>query len=53
MNCLSDVIAAVKEGVVQRIRPKMMTMATILFGLLSIMWSTGSGSEAMNASPCP
>jgi copper/silver efflux system protein len=36
MNTLSDLIAAVKEGAVQRIRPKMMTMAAILFGLLPI-----------------
>ncbi len=40
MNNFNDLIAAVQEGAVQRIRPKMMTMAAILFGLLPIMWST-------------
>ena len=50
---LSDLIAAVKEGAVQRIRPKMMTMAAILFGLLPIMWSTGSGSEVMKRIATP
>ncbi len=35
MNNFNDLIAAVKEGAVQRIRPKMMTMAAILFGLLA------------------
>lgn len=53
MNTLSDLIAAVKEGAVQRIRPKMMTMAAILFGLLPIMWSTGSGSEVMKRIAAP
>jgi len=53
MNNFSDLIAAVKEGAVQRIRPKMMTMAAILFGLLPIMWSTGSGSEVMKRIAAP
>ncbi len=53
MNNFSDLIAAVKEGAVQRIRPKMMTMAAILFGLLPIMWSNGSGSEMMKRIAAP
>jgi copper/silver efflux system protein len=53
LNTLGDLIAAVKEGAVQRIRPKMMTMAAILFGLLPIMWSTGSGSEVMQRIAAP
>jgi Cu(I)/Ag(I) efflux system membrane protein CusA/SilA len=53
MNNFNDLIAAVKEGAVQRIRPKMMTMAAILFGLLPIMWSTGSGSEVMKRIAAP
>jgi Cu(I)/Ag(I) efflux system membrane protein CusA/SilA len=36
---MADLYAAVKEGAVQRIRPKMMTVCAILFGLLPIMWS--------------
>jgi Cu(I)/Ag(I) efflux system membrane protein CusA/SilA len=53
MNNMAELIAAVKEGAVQRIRPKMMTMAAILFGLLPIMWSTGSGSEVMKRIAAP
>jgi Cu(I)/Ag(I) efflux system membrane protein CusA/SilA len=53
MNNFNDLIAAVKEGAVQRIRPKMMTMSAILFGLLPIMWSTGSGSEVMKRIAAP
>jgi AcrB/AcrD/AcrF family len=39
MRSLSDLYEAVKEGAVQRIRPKIMTVSAILFGLLPIMWS--------------
>ncbi len=53
MRQRSDLIAAVKEGAVQRIRPKMMTVAAILFGLLPIMWSDGSGSEVMKRIAAP
>jgi Cu(I)/Ag(I) efflux system membrane protein CusA/SilA len=53
MRNFADLIAAVKEGAVQRIRPKMMTMAAILFGLLPIMWSSGSGSETMKRIAAP
>ena len=53
MNGIGDLVTAVKDGAVQRIRPKMMTMAAILFGLLPIMWSTGSGSEVMKRIAAP
>jgi hypothetical protein len=36
---MSDLYGAAKEGAVQRIRPKIMTICAILFGLLPIMWS--------------
>jgi len=39
LNGMADLYAAVREGAVQRIRPKMMTVCAILFGLLLIMWS--------------
>src|SRR4029077_207992 len=39
MNNVRDLHAAVMEGAVQRIRPKIMTVCAILFGLLPIMWS--------------
>jgi len=53
MRHREDLIAAVKEGAVQRIRPKMMTVAAILFGLLPILWSNGSGSEVMKRIATP
>ena len=39
MNSMGDLHAAVIEGAVRRIRPKIMTVCAILFGLLPIMWS--------------
>jgi len=40
MNSMTDLRAAVVEGAVQRIRPKIMTICAILFGLLPIMSKT-------------
>ncbi|TLN07954.1 efflux RND transporter permease subunit, partial [bacterium] len=39
--------AAVLEGAVKRLRPKVMTVATMFLGLLPIMWATGTGSDVM------
>jgi Cu(I)/Ag(I) efflux system membrane protein CusA/SilA len=39
MKSPADLYAAVREGAVQRVRPKMMAVCAILFGLLPIMWS--------------
>jgi Cu(I)/Ag(I) efflux system membrane protein CusA/SilA len=40
-------------GAVERVRPKMMTVAAIMAGLLPIMWSTGTGSEVMQRIAVP
>ncbi len=55
MNTMDDLYAAVKEGAVQRIRPKIMTVCAILFGLLPILWSpaTQSGSDVMKRIATP
>ena len=39
----ADLHAAIMLGAVERVRPKMMTVAAIMAGLLPIMWSTGTG----------
>ncbi|MDQ5892666.1 MAG: copper/silver efflux system protein, partial [Pseudomonadota bacterium] len=44
---------AIHEGAVLRVRPKMMTVATITAGLLPIMWGGGSGSEIMQRIAAP
>ncbi len=48
-----DLYSAVMEGAVERVRPKMMTVATTMIGLLPIMWSTGAGSEVMRRIAAP
>ncbi len=48
-----DINAAVMEGAVERVRPKIMTVAAIMAGLLPIMWSTGAGSEIMQRIAVP
>jgi Cu(I)/Ag(I) efflux system membrane protein CusA/SilA len=48
-----DLYAAVMEGAVERVRPKMMTVVAIMAGLLPIMWSTGTGSEVMRRIAAP
>jgi hypothetical protein len=55
MNSMADLYAAVKEGAVQRIRPKMMTVCAILFGLLPIMWSPvyQAGADVMKRIATP
>ena len=55
MNSMHELQAAVVEGAVQRIRPKVMTICAILFGLLPIMWSptTQSGVDVMKRIAAP
>ena len=48
-----DLYAAVMEGAVERVRPKMMTVTAIMAGLLPIMWGTGTGSEVMSRIAAP
>jgi len=49
----SDLHAAIMTGAVERVRPKMMTVAAIMAGLLPIMWSHGAGSEVMQRIAVP
>ena len=49
----ADLYAAIMEGAVERVRPKMMTVTTIMAGLLPIMWSHGTGAEVMQRIAVP
>jgi Cu(I)/Ag(I) efflux system membrane protein CusA/SilA len=53
MNTPADLKAAIMEGAVDRVRPKLMTVATTLIGLLPIMVGTGTGSEIMKRIAAP
>ncbi len=48
-----DLLDAIVEGAVLRVRPKAMTVAVILAGLFPIMWGTGTGSEVMQRIAAP
>ncbi|MDP3825768.1 MAG: efflux RND transporter permease subunit, partial [Polaromonas sp.] len=49
----ADLLEAIREGAVLRVRPKAMTVAVILAGLFPIMWGTGTGSEVMQRIAAP
>ncbi len=49
----ADLYAAVMEGAAGRVRPKMMTVITVILGLLPVMWGTGTGSEVMSRIAAP
>lgn len=48
-----DLLAAVKEGALLRLRPKVMTVSTVVASLLPIMWSTSTGAEVMKPIATP
>ncbi|GAB4166594.1 MAG: CusA/CzcA family heavy metal efflux RND transporter [Terrimicrobiaceae bacterium] len=48
-----DLIEAVKEGSFLRLRPKVMTVSTVIASLLPIMWSSQTGSEVMRPLAAP
>ncbi len=50
---LDDIIWAHMEGTVMRVRPKLMTVGTMLVGLLPLLWATGSGADVMKRIAAP
>jgi Cu(I)/Ag(I) efflux system membrane protein CusA/SilA len=46
-------LAAIREGAVLRVRPKAMTVAVVMAGLLPILWGSGTGSEVMTRIAAP
>jgi copper/silver efflux system protein len=53
LTSMQDLSEAIIEGAVQRVRPKMMTVAAIIAGLLPIMWSHGAGADVMKRIAAP
>ena len=49
----ADLLDAIRDGAVLRVRPKAMTVAVILAGLFPIMWGSGTGSEVMQRIAAP
>ena len=52
-NTPPALLDAIREGAVLRVRPKAMTVAVILAGLLPILWGGGTGSEVMQRIAAP
>jgi Cu(I)/Ag(I) efflux system membrane protein CusA/SilA len=48
-----DIYDATFEGAVLRLRPKLMTVAVDLLGLIPIMWAAGAGSDVMKPIAAP
>jgi Cu(I)/Ag(I) efflux system membrane protein CusA/SilA len=53
MRTRSDVAAAVREGALERLRPKIMTVTAIMAGLAPILWSRGTGADVMKRIAAP
>jgi Cu(I)/Ag(I) efflux system membrane protein CusA/SilA len=49
----SDLEEAVSHGAVMRLRPKLMTILANIFGLLPVMWATGTGAEVAKRIAAP
>jgi Cu(I)/Ag(I) efflux system membrane protein CusA/SilA len=53
LRSLGELREAIIQGAVKRIRPKFMTVATDMIGLLPIMWAMGAGSDVMKRMAAP
>jgi copper/silver efflux system protein len=48
-----DLRESIVEGAAKRLRPKLMTVATMIFGLVPVLWSTGTGADVMKRIAAP
>ena len=48
-----DLRETIVEGAAQRLRPKLMTVATMIIGLVPVLWSTGTGADVMKRIAAP
>jgi hypothetical protein len=53
MRTQHDLFEAITYGAVQRVRPKLMTVATTTLGLLPALWASGAGAEAISRIAAP
>jgi len=53
IRSLDDIVEAHAEGTIQRVRPKLMTVGTMLIGLLPLLWAEGSGADVMKRIAAP
>ena len=53
LRSLEDLRESIVEGAARRLRPKLMTVATMTVGLLPVLWSTGTGADVMKRIAAP
>ncbi len=53
IRTLEDIVEAHAEGTIQRVRPKLMTVSTMLFGIVPLLWAEGSGADVMKRIAAP
>jgi Cu(I)/Ag(I) efflux system membrane protein CusA/SilA len=53
MQSPADLEEAIVEGAARRIRPKLMTVVTMIVGLTPLLWSTGTGADVMKRIAAP
>jgi len=53
LKSFQDLRESIVEGAAQRIRPKLMAVATTMIGLVPVMWSTGTGADVMKRIAAP
>jgi Cu(I)/Ag(I) efflux system membrane protein CusA/SilA len=53
LNTHEDLRETIVEGAAKRLRPKLMTVATMIIGLVPVLWSTGTGADVMKRIAAP
>jgi Cu(I)/Ag(I) efflux system membrane protein CusA/SilA len=53
IRSLADIVDAHAEGTIERVRPKLMTVGTMLCGLVPLLWADGSGADVMKRIAAP
>jgi Cu(I)/Ag(I) efflux system membrane protein CusA/SilA len=53
LGSFADLEEAIVEGAARRIRPKLMTVITMIVGLTPLLWSTGTGADVMKRIAAP
>jgi Cu(I)/Ag(I) efflux system membrane protein CusA/SilA len=53
LSSFGDLRESIVEGAAKRLRPKLMTVATMIIGLVPVLWSTGTGADVMKRIAAP
>ena len=53
LSTASDLRETIVEGAAKRLRPKLMTVATMIIGLVPVLWGTGTGADVMKRIAAP